>query len=115
MVILILLACENNPLILILSISFDTYNLFLWRLVKSLVLESIIHTVAWSQCCPQEEYNSMLRMSVFLLWGCTALSELYSLLFSVLPLRQASYEIFILSHIDSLITHLLYLNIVGST
>lgn len=47
MVPLFLLAGRNNPLIYILRISFDTYNLMHRWLGRIVVLEAICHTCAW--------------------------------------------------------------------
>lgn len=47
MVPLFILAGRNNPLIALLGISFDTFNLIHRWLGRIVVLESIAHTVAW--------------------------------------------------------------------
>ena len=47
MIALVLFAGRNNPLIRLLRISFDTFNLFHRWLGRLVVLESVIHTIAW--------------------------------------------------------------------
>ena len=48
MVPLVVLAGRNNPLIPLLRVSFDTYNLFHRWIGRIVVLESILHTMAWA-------------------------------------------------------------------
>ena len=48
MIPLFLVAGRNNPLIWILGISFDTWNLVHRWLGRAVVLQSIAHVVAWS-------------------------------------------------------------------
>lgn len=48
MVPLIILAGRNNPLISLLQISFDTYNLLHRWMGKLIVVETLIHALAWS-------------------------------------------------------------------
>jgi len=44
---LVLLAARNNPLIVWTGISFDTYNLVHRWLGRIVVLEALIHAIAW--------------------------------------------------------------------
>ncbi|EDN05717.1 conserved hypothetical protein [Histoplasma mississippiense (nom. inval.)] len=48
MIPLVILAGRNNPLIRILHISFDTYNLLHRWIGRIVILHSIIHTLAWT-------------------------------------------------------------------
>ncbi|MCJ1427989.1 hypothetical protein MMC29_005896 [Sticta canariensis] len=48
MVPLIILAGRNNPLIPLLRVSFDTYNLFHRWIGRIVVLEAVAHTLAWA-------------------------------------------------------------------
>lgn len=48
MVPLVVLAARNNPLIPLLQVSFDTYNLFHRWIGRLVVLESVVHTIAWA-------------------------------------------------------------------
>lgn len=47
MIPLFLLAGRNNPLIPLLGISFDTYNLLHRWMGRMVVIESVLHTIAW--------------------------------------------------------------------
>lgn len=55
MVLLFLPAARNNPLIWILYISFDTYNLLHRWLGRIIVLESVVHTAAWAVNAAEEQ------------------------------------------------------------
>ena len=48
MVGLIIFAGRNNPLIGLLRVSFDTFNLFHRWIGRIVILESILHTIAWA-------------------------------------------------------------------
>ncbi|MCJ1232724.1 hypothetical protein MMC14_000677 [Varicellaria rhodocarpa] len=48
MVGLVIFAGRNNPLIGLLRVSFDTFNLFHRWIGRIVILESIIHTIAWA-------------------------------------------------------------------
>lgn len=103
MVPLFLLAARNNPLISILHISFDTYNLLHRWLGRIVVLESITHTAAWAvNACDEQNLTDMLaRLSdtPFFTWGLVGtISMVFLALHSPSPVRHAFYETFLHLH-----------------
>ena len=66
---LFLLAGRNNPLIPLLGISFDTYNLMHRWFGRIVILEAVAHTIAhlakggWAEAIPS------IWTTPFLLWG----------------------------------------------
>ncbi|OAA47092.1 ferric reductase [Metarhizium rileyi] len=104
MVPLIIFAGRNNPLISMLKISFDTYNLLHRWMGRIVVAESIIHTVAWAipavadrgwDITIKKLIHSPFKLSGFI--GTSALVLL--LILSVSPFRHAFYETFLNLHI----------------
>ncbi|KAJ6109091.1 hypothetical protein N7486_001325 [Penicillium sp. IBT 16267x] len=103
MVPLFLLASRNNPLISILHISFDTYNLLHRWLGRIVVLEAITHTAAWAvNACAEQDFTDMLarlRDTPFFSWGLLGTCAMVCLgLHSPSPIRHAFYEIFLHLH-----------------
>lgn len=104
MVPLIILAGRNNPLIPLLKISFDTYNLLHRWMGRIVVVEVIIHTVAWAIPAVADKgwslaFNAVLR-SLFVGSGFIGtVSMTILMLLSVSPLRHAFYETFLNIHI----------------
>ncbi|KAF7550688.1 hypothetical protein G7Z17_g5538 [Cylindrodendrum hubeiense] len=104
MVPLIIFAGRNNPLITILKISFDTYNLLHRWMGRIVVLEALIHTIAWAIVCVADigwkgvgdEIVSKLFVGSGMV-GTVAMVLL--MLLSVSPLRHAFYETFLNVHI----------------
>lgn len=104
MVPLIILAGRNNPLIPMLKISFDTYNLLHRWMGRIVVIEVIIHTIAWAIPAVADKGWSKAFGAVLVSWfigsgfvGTVAMTLL--LLLSVSPLRHAFYETFLNVHI----------------
>ncbi|KAJ5664515.1 hypothetical protein N7507_005246 [Penicillium longicatenatum] len=100
---LFLLASRNNPLISILNISFDTYNLLHRWLGRIVVLEAITHTSAWAvNACAEQDFTDMLarlRDTPFFSWGLVGTCAMVCLLLhSPSPIRHAFYEIFLHLH-----------------
>ncbi|KHO00235.1 ferric reductase [Metarhizium album ARSEF 1941] len=104
MVPLIIFAGRNNPLIPMLKISFDTYNLLHRWMGRIVVLEAVIHTIAWAipavadigwKGVFQDALGAPFIASGFV--GTLALVVL--LIASVSPLRHAFYETFLNLHI----------------
>ncbi|KAF7561904.1 hypothetical protein G7046_g2257 [Stylonectria norvegica] len=100
MVPLFVLAGRNNPLIPLLGISFDTYNLIHRWFGRIVIIESIAHTLAhlakggWGPA-----FNSAIA-SPPLLWGFIATCAFVAIgIQASSPLRHAFYEIFKLLHI----------------
>lgn len=103
MVPLFLLAARNNPLISILHISFDTYNLLHRWLGRIVVLEAATHTAAWAvNACDEQNVADMLtrlRDTPFFTWGLVGtISMIFLALHSPSPIRHAFYETFLHLH-----------------
>lgn len=103
MVPLFLLAARNNPLISILHISFDTYNLLHRWLGRLVMLESVVHTVAWAVSAVDEQGmgDMLLRLRdiPFFWWGLIAtVASVFLCLHSLSPIRHAFYETFLHFH-----------------
>lgn len=104
MVPLIILAGRNNPLIALLKISFDTYNLLHRWMGRIVVIEIIIHTIAWAIPAHADigwvGIAKAITGKLFIGSGTvgTAAATLL-LIVSVSPLRHAFYETFLNIHI----------------
>lgn len=104
MVPLIILAGRNNPLIPLLRVSFDTYNLLHRWMGRVCVVEAVVHTCAWLYVAVAAEDWQMagtrLFDDIFLASGLYATVALFVLLIlSLSPLRHAFYETFLNVHI----------------
>lgn len=104
MVPLIILAGRNNVLIPMLKISFDTYNLLHRWMGRMVVLEAIIHTLAWMITqVASDGWSSVGRKITtdpFIAWGITGTLAMISIfVLSPSPLRHAFYETFLNVHI----------------
>jgi hypothetical protein len=104
MVALVILAGRNNPLISILQISFDTYNLLHRWIGRTVVIESIIHTIAWAyvKYAASGWYGlgEMIRTDPFSTYGTVGTICMILILFTTpSPLRHAFYETFLNIHI----------------
>ena len=114
MVPLFVLAGRNNPLISLLHISFDTYNLLHRWLGRIVVLESITHTTAWAvNACDEQDFSHMLervRTVPFFTWGLVGtVSMTFLILHSPSPIRHAFYETFL--HLHQLAAILAFLGV----
>ena len=103
MIPLFLLAGRNNPLIPLLHISFDTYNLLHRWLGRIVVIESVVHTAAWAvNASDEENFTRMLarvRDTPFFLWGLIGtVAMVFLCLHSPSPIRHAFYETFLHLH-----------------
>ncbi|KAK3363623.1 putative FAD binding protein [Lasiosphaeria hispida] len=104
MVPLIILAGRNNPLIPILQVSFDTYNLLHRWMGRVVVLEVLVHLVAWAivqvAAGGWDSVKHKAIHDVFISSGTIgSLALTLILILSVSPLRHAFYETFLNSHI----------------
>ncbi|RYP07144.1 hypothetical protein DL764_002691 [Monosporascus ibericus] len=104
MVPLIILAGRNNPLIAMLKVSFDTYNLLHRWLGRIVVIEAVIHTAAWMYVDVAahgwDRSSHKLIHESFVASGFVGTVCLAIILFlSVSPLRHAFYETFLNVHI----------------
>ncbi|OIW29397.1 hypothetical protein CONLIGDRAFT_654007 [Coniochaeta ligniaria NRRL 30616] len=104
MVPLIVLAARNNPLIRILNISFDTCNFVHRWIGRIMILESLVHMMAWIYPKVTHEgwtvVASKITHSKFITTGVVGfISLLLIVLLSLRPLRSAAYETFKRIHI----------------
>ncbi|KAI0204260.1 ferric reductase like transmembrane component [Astrocystis sublimbata] len=104
MVPLIILAGRNNPLIPLLKVSFDTYNLLHRWMGRMVVLEALIHTIAWAivqvAAAGWSSFNEKILHETFVASGFSATIALVILFFlSLSPVRHAFYETFLNVHI----------------
>ncbi|KAJ5622711.1 hypothetical protein N7528_005943 [Penicillium herquei] len=100
---LVLMAGRNNPLIAILHVPFDTWNLLHRWLGRIVVLEALAHTFAWMVPKVQEGSWSVVGEAIsgssFLLSGFVTTCVLLALLVhSPSAIRHAFYETFIHLH-----------------
>ncbi|EAS32162.3 metalloreductase [Coccidioides immitis RS] len=103
MIPLFILAGRNNPLIPLLRVSFDTYNLLHRWIGRVVALEAIAHTLAWAiNAVDATGWDSMwrgLREDSFYTWGLVSTVALAFLFVdSPSPLRHAFYETFLHLH-----------------
>ncbi|BDD57037.1 hypothetical protein MAP00_002441 [Monascus purpureus] len=101
---LVLVAGRNNPLIPLLRVSFDTFNLIHRWLARIVVLESIAHVLAWLipkvQDYSWDAVGMAFRESRFMWSGLiAAIAFVVLALHSPSPLRHAFYETFLHIHI----------------
>ncbi|KKA27593.1 hypothetical protein TD95_001449 [Thielaviopsis punctulata] len=104
MVPLLLLSTRNNPLISMLKISFDTYNLFHRWLGRLCILEIIVHTCAWLYVQVSDagwaSVGHRFNTELFISSGFIGMfSMLVLLVTSFSPVRHAFYETFLTCHI----------------
>ena len=103
MVPLIVLAGRNNPFIWLLRVSFDTYNLFHRWIGRVVIVEAIVHTIAWAvndvAAKGSNGPSEGLRTSPFLAYGMLATAAFAALLLqSPSIIRHAFYETFLHIH-----------------
>ena len=102
-VFLFLFAGRNNPLIMILGVPFDTFNLFHRWIGRIVVLEAIVHTIAWSinerGASGTAGVNHALQTVPFLQYGLAGTIAM-SLILIQAPsvVRHAAYETFLHLH-----------------
>ncbi|TVY78380.1 Ferric reductase transmembrane component [Lachnellula suecica] len=104
MVALVIFAGRNNPLITILQISFDTYNLMHRWVGRVVVVEVIIHTAAWAAvkhaATGWPGVWEMMGNDPFIGWGTVGMVSMsLILILSLSPIRHAFYETFLNVHI----------------
>ncbi|KAI0440757.1 ferric reductase like transmembrane component [Xylaria telfairii] len=104
MVPLIILAGRNNPLIPLLKVSFDTYNLLHRWMGRMVVVEALIHTIAWAfvqvAAAGWSSFNEKILHETFIASGFSGTVALVALFFlSLSPVRHAFYETFLNVHI----------------
>lgn len=104
MVPLVILAGRNNPLIPLLQISFDTYNLLHRWIGRIVILQAIIHMIAWAYvkhaATGWSSIGSKLLEDPFISRGTIGvIAMIVILLTSPSPIRHAFYETFLNIHI----------------
>jgi len=109
MIPLFLMAGRNNPLIQMLGISFDTFNLLHRWFGRIVILESIAHTLAWmSSTAKASSWEAAITSATtvpFLLFGFVATCAFTAIgIQASSPIRHAFYETFKLLHILLAIT-----------
>lgn len=103
MVPLIILAGRNNPLIPLLRVSFDTYNLFHRWIGRIVVLEAVAHTAAWAVNMHTAKGFQGIKDSMgesgFIQFGLVGTLAMVIILFqSPSTIRHAFYETFLHLH-----------------
>ncbi|KAJ4148147.1 hypothetical protein LMH87_002629 [Akanthomyces muscarius] len=100
---LVLFAGRNNPLIVWLQVSFDTYILLHRWTGRLVVLETIIHTAAWAvvQAASKRWDGVLVDLGdPYMTWGSVAaVAAVCLILISPGPVRHAFYETFLNIHI----------------
>ncbi|KAE8450255.1 hypothetical protein EG329_006683 [Mollisiaceae sp. DMI_Dod_QoI] len=104
MIALVILAGRNNPLISLLQISFDTYNLIHRWMGRMVVIFSLVHTLCWAyvkyKATGFEGIFHQLGTDPFAICGMlstVAMIVIFITAFS--PVRHAFYETFLDIHI----------------
>ncbi|KAI0521099.1 ferric reductase like transmembrane component [Xylaria bambusicola] len=104
MVPLIILAGRNNLLIPLLQVSFDTYNLLHRWMGRIVVVEAVVHTIAWAYvqvaAAGWHSLNEKILYETFIASGFSGTLALVILfILSLSPIRHAFYETFLNVHI----------------
>lgn len=100
---LVLFAARNNPLIPVLAVSFDTFNLFHRWIGRIVVFESIVHVAAWlvnnQNAIGYSGIKEVLRTDAFVQYGlASTIAMLIILVQSPSAVRHAFYEVFLHMH-----------------
>lgn len=103
MVPLFLLAGRNNPLIWLLDISYDTFNLVHRWIGRIVVLEALAHTLAWTVSRVRESgwtvVGEAMQHSQLIMTGTIGMAAFLCLfLQSPSIVRHAYYEVFLHAH-----------------
>lgn len=103
MIALVIMAARNNPLIPVLKISFDTFNLFHRWIGRIAIIEAVIHTMSWWCAYNQAEGAKAAAESFggnpFLQYGLISMCFMALILIqSLSPVRHAFYETFLAGH-----------------
>nr|POF03458.1 ferric reductase transmembrane component 3 [Quercus suber] len=99
----ILFALRNNPLIPILRVSYDTFNLLHRWCARIVVLEAVLHMICWAVNAAQSggmrQLGVSLRTSTSYLWGMIATAVFAFIVITASgPIRHAFYETFLNAH-----------------
>lgn len=101
---LIVMASRNNPLIKLLAVNFDSYNLLHRWIGRLVVAEVLVHVIAWAIPSVAElgwgELGQEAFHDVFLAAGSVgAISLLLIFVSGASSFRNAFYETFLITHI----------------
>lgn len=104
MVPLIIFAARNNPLIPLLNVSFDTYNLLHRWMGRVAIIEVIIHFIAWAIVQVADNGWAGVRHKIlhdrFIGSGTVGVAAMAIMfLLALSPVRHAFYETFLNTHI----------------
>lgn len=104
MIALVLLAGRNNPLIWILNVSFDTFNLLHRWMGRVVVIEALIHTLCWAYvkiaATGWSGAADELKVDPFAYTGLIGVvTMIFIAIQSLSPIRHAFYETFLDIHI----------------
>lgn len=99
----VLFALRNNPLIPLLQVSYDTFNLFHRWCARMIILESVAHTLSWAilqlEVNGWKGFEKSLSRSAFLQTGTVAMvAFLFMLIQAWAPIRHGFYETFLNIH-----------------
>ncbi|EON62330.1 hypothetical protein W97_01551 [Coniosporium apollinis CBS 100218] len=99
----ILFAMRNNPLIPLLRVSYDTFNLLHRWAARLVILESVLHTVAWAvnayTAGKWSGINTSLAKELSYQWGMVGTcAMLFMAIQAWSPIRHAFYETFLNMH-----------------
>ena len=103
MLVLVLFAARNNPLIPIMAVSFDTFNLFHRWIGRIVVLETVVHIAAWfannHNAIGYGGITRVLETDRFAQCGFAAtIAMLVIFIQSPSAVRHAFYEVFLHTH-----------------
>ncbi|GAB7354979.1 hypothetical protein MBLNU459_g5591t2 [Dothideomycetes sp. NU459] len=98
-----LFALRNNPLIPLLRVSYDTFNLFHRWCARVVVIESIVHTICYlvntANSGGAREIGLSLATSQSYAWGMVATCAFTVIVLQAFsPIRHAFYEVFLNMH-----------------
>jgi len=99
----VLFALRNNPLIPLLRVSYDTFNLLHRWTARMVVVEAVVHTIAWwantHEALGWEGVKTSLGTTTSYQWGMVGTAVfIFTALQAWSPLRHAFYETFLSIH-----------------
>lgn len=99
----VLFALRNNPLIPILGVSYDTFNLLHRWCARVMVFEATAHTICWAantmSAGGMRQIHVSLQTSTSYRWGMVATCVFGFIFLAALgPIRHAFYETFLNGH-----------------
>ncbi|KAL8744696.1 MAG: hypothetical protein Q9190_003076 [Brigantiaea leucoxantha] len=104
---LMIFSGRNNPLISLLRVSFDTFNLFHRWISRLVVVEAVAHTIAWAAAKQAAEkvtgkhypMTKVFQNDPFMSWGLASVLAMLFILFQASSaIRHLAYETFLHLH-----------------